>query len=110
MLRTAPTTLPPQPIPSTAFRLRERVLARPGRAATPPRPERDWSAVRTGFGEVFLTVAATLAVGFAWAAIELERLGPPPRALVVAASAAGAGGEPVAALEKGYAAARAIRR
>jgi hypothetical protein len=45
-------------------------------AATWPSP--DWAAVREGVREVFLTLAATLAIGFTWAAIEVGRLGPVP--------------------------------
>ena len=67
---------------------------RPARAAAADRPPRDWSAVRQGLREVFLTLAATLALGFAWAAIEGERL--------EAAE--------VARLETGYAAVQATGR
>jgi xanthosine utilization system XapX-like protein len=34
-------------------------------------PSPDWAAVREGVREVLLTLAATLAIGFAWAAIEV---------------------------------------
>ena len=41
-------------------------------------PSPDWAGVREGVREVFLTLAATLAIGFAWAAIETGRIGPVP--------------------------------
>lgn len=44
--------------------------------ARPPR--RDWSGVRSGFLEVFLTLALTIGFGFAWAAGERLWLGDPP--------------------------------
>ncbi len=42
------------------------------------RPSRDWAGVREGVREVFLTLAATLAIGFAWAAIETGRIAAEP--------------------------------
>lgn len=38
----------------------------------------DWAAIRDGAREVFLTLAATLAIGFTWAAIEVAWIGPVP--------------------------------
>ncbi len=55
-------------------------VARPGPSdpsyVRPPR--RDWSGVRSGFLEVFLTLALTIGFGFAWAAAERLWLGDPP--------------------------------
>lgn len=67
-----------------------------------PRSRLDWSGVRAGFLEVFLTLAATVGFGFAWAAVELVRLGPPP-----ASPAPGSEVGPItaAAFETGYPAA-----
>lgn len=81
-----------------------------GREAQEPCPRLDWSGVREGVREVFLTLAATLAIGFAWAAIERERLGAPPGApgsVAVIASV-----EPVGAPSggTGYASARGMGR
>ena len=45
---------------------------------TTTRTSRDWTGVREGAREVFLTVAATLAIGLAWAALELGRTGAEP--------------------------------
>lgn len=39
---------------------------------------RDWAGFREGVREVFLTLVATFAIGFAWAAIEMARLGMEP--------------------------------
>lgn len=68
----------------------------------PQRTRLDWSGVRAGFLEVFLTLAATVGFGFAWAAVELVRLGPPP-----ASQAPGSEVGPItaAAFETGYPAA-----
>ena len=38
----------------------------------------DWSGVREGVREVVLTLAATFALGFAWAAVELVRAAAEP--------------------------------
>jgi len=43
-----------------------------------PTAARDWTELREGVREVVLTLAATFAFGFAWAAIEMGRLGTEP--------------------------------
>ncbi len=45
--------------------------------AFPRRSRLDWSGVRAGLLEVSLTLAATIGLGFAWAAVESARLGAP---------------------------------
>ncbi len=42
------------------------------------RPSPDWAGIREGVREVFLTLAATLAIGFAWAAIETAQMASEP--------------------------------
>ena len=54
---------------------------------------RDWSGVREGVREVFLTISATLALGFAWAAVELGRLGAEPALATAAVVETGYDGE-----------------
>ena len=83
---------------------------RPGAAQPQPvdpsfalRSRLDWAGVRSGFLEVFLTLAATIGFGFAWAAVEMARLGPAPESRDVRG-----GGEraiTAAGLETGYPAA-----
>lgn len=48
------------------------------RPSVPASPSPDWAAIRQGVREVFLTLAATLAIGFAWAAIEVGWIGAVP--------------------------------
>ena len=43
-----------------------------------PTAARDWTEFREGVREVLLTLAATFAFGFAWAAVEMGRLGTEP--------------------------------
>ncbi len=115
MLRAAPTTtrVTATTIESTPWI--------PGGSASPKmlepsearetRPTMDWSGVREGIREVVLTLAATLAIGFAWAGIEMERLATTPttpakiEAVHEAAKAFG-----VASLETGYPATQAAGR
>ena len=82
MLRAAPTTTR---VTATTI---ESAPWMPARAASPTAlepsearetgPTMDWSGVREGIREVVLTLAATLAIGFAWAGIEMERLSTTP--------------------------------
>jgi hypothetical protein len=112
VLRAAPTTTR-APLETTQLcassrprRSRPARESSPASAASPAaraRPARDWSGVWQGIREVFLTVAATLALGLAWAAIEGERLEAAEAAGTVAAVE-------VARLETGYAATRATGR
>ncbi len=57
----------------------------------------DWAAVRGGMREVFLTLAATLGIGFAWAAIEIAWIGPVPAPVEASGLENRYDGEPMAA-------------
>ncbi len=69
MIRTTRSTAQPVEHPCVAAEGMERT-ARPGSA--------DWAGAWEGAREVLMTVAATLAIGFAWAAIEMGRIGAEP--------------------------------
>ena len=122
MLRTAPMPAHlPTPTPPSEPRLRltpprpSEPQVSSARAAAPRWRARDWGAVRAGFGEVFFTVAATVAIGLGWAWIEQQRLepGPPAGASAVAWASGEAGVGPMGpatGVEAGYAAAGVLGR
>lgn len=66
------------------------------RPAAIERPSPRRPTVLEGVREVFLTLAATLAVGFAWAAIEVVRIGPVPAPAEASGIESRYAGEPMA--------------